>query len=379
MKILIVGAGIGGMALAALLRQRGQQVSVIERASRTDQAGYMITLYPIGSRVLHGLGLFDEFRKRSAEFRFYEVSNGHGEILHRFDLTPITEQFGYTGQILRRDLVDLLRSAAPDVPVHMETVLHGIDDRKDHVVVRYQNGTTEEFDGVIGADGIHSATRQMVFGPKPDEATGWGLWVWWADMPDHPRNTVSEFWGHECLLGIYPTLEKTGCVLAAPKHLIGPGAIEGEGAAVRKAFSSMTGRPAEIVATFPEETHNLFFWNLADQKSESWTRGRVALLGDAACAFLPTAGVGASMALESAAVMADELSRTDSRFLPSAFSLYEKRRKHRAEAAQKESRKLAAWMTTGSGAMAWTRDQFLKAATIDSLMGSISKSLSEPL
>jgi 2-polyprenyl-6-methoxyphenol hydroxylase-like FAD-dependent oxidoreductase len=379
MKILIVGAGIGGLALAALLRQRGVSVSLVERASDFDHGGYMLSLYPIGNRVLHGLGLFEAFKKISVEFRHYEVSNGRGELLHRFDLTPIQERFGFTGQILRKDLLDLLRSAAPEVPVRMGTTVNGIEETQSEVRVRYSDGSAEYFDGLVAADGINSATRQLVFGSKPNEETGWGVWVWWADLPDQPKNTVNEFWGHERFVGVYPTLHKTGCVLGGPESLLGPEITAGDGRLIRRHFEALGGDAQKIVSQFPDSTRDLFFWRLVDQRAEKWTRGRIALLGDAACAFLPTAGVGASMALESAAVLADELSRTDAKFLPSAFSLYEKRRKHRAEAAQKDSRKLAAWLTTGSTPLAWTRDQFMKAATIDALLGSIAKSMSEPL
>lgn len=85
------------------------------------------------------------------------------------------------------------------------------------------------------------------------------------------------------------------------------------------------------------------------------------------------------MALESAAVMADELTRTDARFIPQAFALYEKRRRKRAELAQEDSRKLAVWMLTDSAPLVWTRDQFMKVATMDSLVRNISHSLGEPI
>lgn len=379
MKILIVGAGIGGMALAALLRQRGISVSLIERKKSLADAGYMLTLYPMGSRVLHGLGSFDDFVNRSSEFRYYEVSNGHGELLHRFDLSSVSESVGFTGQILRRDLLEILQSSAPDVPLLLDTGVRSITESGEKVVVTNTNGETEEFDGVIGADGIHSATRQLVFGANPDTETGWGLWLWWGHFDDQPRNTVSEFWGRGLFLGVYPVPHRTGCLLAAPKALIGRDVVGNDGVGVRRLFLELGGRAADVAASFPDETKGLYYWNLEDQRAERWTHGRVALLGDAACSFLPAAGVGASMAMESAAVLADELSRTDAKFLPNALALYEKRRKHRAEAAQKEARKLAAWLTTESSAMAWTRDQFMKAASIDSLVGSIRKSLSEPL
>ncbi len=102
-------------------------------------------------------------------------------------------------------------------------------------------------------------------------------------------------------------------------------------------------------------------------------------MGDAACAFLPTAGVGASMALESAAVLADELSRTDAKFVTGALDHYEKRRKKRAEAFQQDSRKLASMMTVESLPMAWGRDQAMKLYTLDMLAKNIFKSLADPI
>ncbi len=379
MKILVVGAGIGGLALAALARQRGTTVTLIERTADSDHAGYMITLYPIGSRVLHGLGLYPEFVRRSAEFRYYDVHDGQGALLHRFDMGPLAERFGYFGQITRGDLLDLLRSAAPDVPLRRNTSVLSLEKRGQKMVARLSDGSEDEWDAVIGADGIHSQTRRLIFGEEPDTETGWGLWVWWTDQPGLPADTVSEYWGRGRFVGVYPTVGRVGAVAAAPKTLLNEHAVGGSGEKVRALFSEMGGGAAEVMGTFPNSLEKLFFWNLSDYRSRNWTHGRFALLGDSACAFLPTAGVGASMALESAAVMAEELSRTDAKFLPSAFALYEKRRKTRAEAAQDDARKLAAWLATESTAIAWTRDQFLKLATIDSLAGHIAKSLAEPL
>lgn len=379
MKILVVGAGIGGLALAALARQRGTTVTLIERAADFDHAGYMITLYPIGSRVLHGLGLHGEFVRRSAEFKFYDVHDGHGALLQRFDMGPLGERFGYFGQITRRDLLDLLRSAAPEVPLRWNVSVSSLEKRGQKMVAKLSDGSEDEWDAVIGADGIHSQTRRLVFGEEPDNETGWGLWLWWTNQAGLPRDTVSEYWGRGRFVGVYPTPDRIGAVAAAPKTLLNEHAINGDGARVRALFSEIGGGGAEVIKTFPDRTEDLFFWNLSDYRSREWTRGRFALLGDSACAFLPTAGVGASMALESAAVMADELSRTDAKFLPQAFTLYEKRRKARAEAAQNEARKLAAWLATESAAIAWTRDQFLKVSSIDTLAGHIAKSLAEPL
>ncbi len=378
MNILIVGAGIGGLGLAALLRQRGIGCEIVERAPNLEHAGYMLALYPMGNRVLHGLGKFEEFVKRSSPFNTYEVHNGHGDLLHKFDVSKISEEFGYTGQILRKDLLDILRSAAPDVPLRLQNGLEHLEQRDGRVNVRFSDGATGVYDAVIGADGIHSKTRRIIFGEEPDHETGWGLWVWWTNV-GIPHDTVREYWGKGRFVGVYPTPFAVGAVAAGPKRLLGPESIGGNGMRVRELFSSLDGGAAEVMNSFPAKTDDLFFWDLSDYRSHRWTSGRVALLGDASCAFLPTAGVGASMALESAAVMADELSRTNAKFVAKAFSLYEKRRRRRAELAQDDSRKLAVWMSTDSAPLVWTRDHFMKFATTDSLVRNISHSLSEPI
>src|SRR5213075_354670 len=83
MKILIVGAGIAGMTLAALLRRQGISPVIIERAPNFDHAGYMIVLYPLGSRVLYGLGLYDRLVESSVNVEFYAVHDNRGRLIKR--------------------------------------------------------------------------------------------------------------------------------------------------------------------------------------------------------------------------------------------------------------------------------------------------------
>lgn len=378
MKILIVGAGVGGMALAGLLRQRGIECEVVDRSADTAHEGHVITLYPMGSRILYGLGAFDAFRERSAAFRRYEVFNGQGELLHGFDLAPIEAEFGYTGQISRGDLVALLRERAEGVPIRFHTGLGHLEQRPDGVDVRFVDGTRGTYDGVVAADGGQSKVRRIVFGEEPDYDMGWGLWVWWTDG-DVPRDTVREYWGKGRFVGAYPTRRALGVVAAGPTALVAPDAISSDGRKLREVFAGLNGGAGALVETIPDDLTGVGFWHLGDYRSRRWTHGRVALLGDAACSFLPTAGVGASMALESAAVMAEELTRCDSTFLPRAFRLYEKRRRHRAEEAQDESRKLAVWLAAEAAPLVWTRDQFLKIASTDALARTVARSLSEPI
>lgn len=379
MKIIIAGAGIGGMALAALMRQRGIKAELYERASSFEHSGYMLGLYPIGARVLHGLDLMNEFLSASEKMATYTVRNGHGKTMHTYELGPMLDGFGYSGGIMRGELLALLHRRCADVPLRFGTSVTGFEEKGDRIEVRLSDGSTNDCDLLVGADGIHSAVRRQLVGELPDHRTGWGCWAWVVRDTARPPTAVVEHWGAGRFVGLYPIKGGLGVVAAAPARLIGPAAVGHDGARVKAHFAALGEGIADVMSVLPDDLGRTFWWQLSDVRSKSWYRGRTVLLGDAACAFLPTAGVGASMALESAAVLDDELGRTDARFLAGALERYERRRKPRAEAFQDDSRKLASMMMIESTELSWGRDQLMKFYTLDMLAKTIAQSLAEPI
>jgi len=333
----------------------------------------------MGSRVLHGLGLMDAFKAASEPMGVYEMRNGHGEMIHSYPLGEALAEFDYTGTLLRGELLHLLRTCCEDVPLQFDTRVESFEERGDEVIVRLSDGSEKTCDLLVGADGIHSAVRRQLLGAYPDKETGWGCWVWIARNVSRPPTTVTEYWSAGRFMGVYPIKGGAGVVAAGATRTIGPAAVGCDGAKAREYFAAIGGHVGDILAELPDDLANAFWWNLSDYSSERWTQGRVALLGDSACAFLPTAGVGASMALESAAVLDDELGRTDARHLPWALKHYEKRRKHRAEAFQSTSRNLAAMMAVDSAPLAWSRDQMMKFYTLEMLIKQIGKAMAEPI
>jgi 2-polyprenyl-6-methoxyphenol hydroxylase-like FAD-dependent oxidoreductase len=379
MRILIVGAGIAGLTLAALLRQKGLQPQIVDRAPDFSHQGYMLALYPLGNRVLHGLGAFDDFVQRSEPMDTYTLCNGHGEKVQTFDLARAIGRFGVIRQLSRADLLDVLRQAAPDLPLRMGTAVTDIVEHGDEVEALAGTASLGRFDLVVGADGIHSRVRRHVAGDIGMKETGWGGWVWWAPADAAPHEAVTEYWGAGRFVGVYPIRDRIGVIAAGPTDEIGHAALGGSGARLAELFAAYKGVARAPFAAMPAEDRDMFFWKLDDCRSPHWYKSRVVLMGDSACAFLPTAGVGASMAMESAAVLADELGRTDVRGLELALSLYEMRRRKRAEAAQTASRRIAGLMFVKSLPVAWGRDQLLKFYSIDAFAGEIEKSLREPI
>ncbi len=379
MRILIVGAGIGGMTLAALLKQRGYHPTLIERAPDFEHAGYMLGLWPLGYRVLHGLGLYEQFAAETLECRHYEVRDNHGELVKHWSMAPISDRFGPNLSCTRPQLIKLLHSAIDDLDLRFNTTLDTLYDDGETATVAFSDGRTETFDLVVGADGIHSKVRQMIFGDQPYYHTNWGGWVWWVGLDQVPQETFIEHWGAGRFFGIYPTTQGAGVYAGAPvtDDFSQPG--PGRNQRIRDRFAGMGELVETCLESLPDDNSDLFFWKLSDVRAKEWTRGRVVLLGDAAAGFLPTAGIGASMAMESAAVLADELSRTNTQFLEHALALYVKRRQHRVESTQNDSRHLAKMMFIKSATVSHIRDVATKFYSLEQLAGSISKAFDEPI
>lgn len=374
LRTLIIGAGVAGLTLAALLQQRGELPAIVERSADFGEGGYNIGLYPLGSNVLHGLGLFDRYLDVSAPIRFYQMGNGHGEIMHDFDLGPTMDRFGAFRGLRRRELLELLWQPDAGAPIHFGTRAAAIENRDGKVIVTFSDGSQGEFDLVVGADGMHSETRKQILDANEFayHETEWACWVAWAPLDIIRPETATEFWGAGRFIGIYPVKDQQGVVLAGPK-----GEMQKEGRVafaerVQEQFGMMSG-PIPAMLQAVEAEPDAFFWDLHDCRCESWVKGRVVLLGDAACGFLPTAGVGASMAMLSAAALADELSRTDSAHIEYALSLYERRNKKRMEAAQGNSRMLGRLAFVKSAPLAWGREQFLRLYTLDQALKDIIK------
>ena len=266
-----------------------------------------------------------------------------------------------------------------DADLRFHTELEALTQTGEEVEAKFSDGSYGAFDLVVGADGLNSGVRRLVFGEQPYFHTNWGGWVWWVDLSTVPKETFVEHWGAGRFVGAYPTRDGAGIFAGAPLGGDFEQPERGRRRRVHEKFAGMGNMVDAWMDAMPDDDAELFFWRLSDVRSAEWTRGRVVLLGDAAAAFLPTAGIGASMAMESAAVLADELSRTDTHFVEHALSLYVKRRRDRVERIQDDSRRLARTMFVKSPSIAHIRDLATKFYSLEGLAGSIAKAFDEPI
>ena len=345
MRVLIVGGGVAGLTLAALLRQRGEEPVVAERTEGHGRSGYLVTLNPLGNRVLRGLGLYGGFRELSVPFVAHVIHDHRGRVIRAADVGAALAPYGEARTLERADLVDLLRSAGGGVPVRAGlTVERIVQDGRTSAPARvtFTDGSEGEFDLVVGADGIRSAVRGLVFGKVEPRRTGFVLFWWWPDAEGLSREANTDFWGAGRIFGIYPGKKRVSCFAMLPEGEVPPpgspgDTYEGRRALLMEKFSGFGGERVALALERLKGVGEIDRLDMTELKATEWHTGRAVLVGDAAAAVLPTAGLGASLAMESAAVLADELLRTDAPHVPNALGLYEKRRRERVTKLQNGS------------------------------------------
>src|SRR5579864_5044423 len=354
LRVVIIGAGIGGLAAACALRLRGIDVAVFERAEKLEEVGAGLQIGPNSVKVLRALGLERELRRNASEptsmvslkwddasLRFREPMQGFYE--PKFGAPYMTAH--------RADLHNMLRAAAGDVGLRLGANCLGAETVNGTAVAHFSDGTAAEADVVIAADGIRSIIRAQHFGTDAPRFTGmmaWRCMVPMDCMPTHvgPGGAVALARG-EYVGWIGPN----GHVITYP---IGGGGdtlnifgghyteewIE-ESWAVPSSRDELIAAKAgwnhALLGMFRHVEH-VFKWGIYDREPlPQWTRGRVTLLGDAAHPTMPTLAQGANMAIEDGFVLARLLSR-HGEDVETALQAYPAERKPRTDWVTLKSR-----------------------------------------
>jgi 2-polyprenyl-6-methoxyphenol hydroxylase-like FAD-dependent oxidoreductase len=371
--VLVIGAGIAGLTLAGRLCQQGRPPVIVER-SVSAESGYAIGLYPLGSCVLHGLGTYDELAGRAVALERYELTSAAGRVLQSFDMTVLTAAAGSLLMVTRTELLGVLESSCERAEMRRGVMVRSLSQAPGGVTVTFDDDSAEEFDAVVGCDGMHSRTRDLIFGRAAGFESGWLLWTWWAGSGPFDPNVAREWCGPGSFFGVYPVPGQVMCAAGGPARAVSGGDVR---SLLRRQLGALCHREPAVAAAIDEldEPHA---WAMADRRSRGWFEHRVALCGDSAVTFLPTAGVGASAAMRSAAGLADELSRSHAAAVPVAFGRYERRCRNWAERAQSESRRLARAMFVRHPAIAMLRDQVVHRYPAKLALRSIIAGVHQP-
>lgn len=371
MKVIIAGGGIAGQMLTGLLHRKGIQAMVLEKARSYSDVGFSMGLYPFSANTLIEIGAYEDYLGESIAINEYRLCNHEGEAIQSLSLRDTLKKInGEMRTLHRANLLNILMKGASATPPRMGTVISRMEQSDRQVTVVLSDGEEITADLVIGADGIHSDVRANIH--TRTEWLDWGFtaFTWWTHPLDETRSNIHEFWGCGAMFGLYPIPDRINAVVSLPT----PADLESMNQEALKAYLRENFReypPLAQKALASLDHEKIFVWPMVDQRAPTWVKGRIALVGDAATGFLPTAGVGASNALKSAQILADELGRANCRSIPQALSLWEQRARPKVEANHEASRKLARMMFARNHLITSGRDLILKHLPVEKIAENI--------
>jgi len=331
--ILVSGAGIAGPALAFWLTKRGYQVTIVELADGIRPGGQTVDLRGAGGDVVERMGLINQMRERSLDQRGVAWIKADGT--RRAEM-PVTA-FNGNGlvsklEILRGDLVDVLYQATKDqAEYRFSTRIEEITQTDGAAEARLTDGTTLSAELIVGADGPHSSVRRLVFGPEEQFVKPLGGYNAWFTAPDTvgldgwylmyqaPGLNASMRPSHD------PSLCKAGLAFRSEPVAYDRRNPDEQRALLAKHFAG-AGWQCDALVSAAAEADDFYFDSFGQVHMPTISKGRVTLIGDAGYCASPLSGMGTSLALVGAYVLAGELGPADyldAQGIPTALKRYE--------------------------------------------------------
>ncbi|WP_106402871.1 FAD-dependent monooxygenase [Actinocorallia populi] len=334
-RVLVSGAGIAGPSLAYWLDRYGFEVAVVERAAGIRPGGQAVDVRGPGLEVAERMGVLAEVRAKGTGMRGMSVVDGDGVEVYRSQERTVSggELDSADVEILRDDLAKIIAAAGGDgIEYLFDDSIAVLEQDEDGVRVVFESGLRRSFDLVVGADGLHSRTRRLVFGPSEVSIRHLGTCMavctvpnflgldHWQVMHQMPggglRGAMVMSARDNTEARAYLMFDPAGTVdydhrdVRAQKELVAR-ELAGDGWEMPRLLELMRSAP------------DFHFDSAAQVHLDSWSKGRVVLLGDAGYCGSPLSGQGTTMAMVGGYVLAGELKAADGDHV-TAFTAYEK-------------------------------------------------------
>jgi 2-polyprenyl-6-methoxyphenol hydroxylase-like FAD-dependent oxidoreductase len=341
LKVIVAGAGVGGLTTAIALRHAGIDTQVYEQAEDLRQIGAGLHLWTNAVRVMQGLDVADELERHASVMKKAEFRTASGKLLASWPQEEIGRENGApTLQISREELSKVLSGRVGDVQLNKQVT--GFDEADDQITVQFSDGSTDTADVLVGADGLRSAVRAQILGEESPREAGYTVWrgIFTGASRYHEQGRFCSLWGRGQRFVFY---DLGFDVLYWMSVSGNEGADTSRGEELKQHLIErhkgwMEPIEALIAATDPAEIHRTVIQDRPPV--ERWSTKRATLLGDAAHPMTFNVGQGACQAIEDAAVLARALSTGAD--VPSALQAYESERKERTAHYQNLAARLGA-------------------------------------
>lgn len=336
LHVLVSGGGIAGNAVALQLLRSGIRVTVVERAAAPRPGGQAVDLRGPSREVAERMGLMPGI----AAYQLEELGISYIDPKGRTYAEMAMEHFEGKGPVadieitrgdLNQVLLDAIAEAGGECTYRYGDRIESLDRTDDGVTVTFSSGRSERFDLVVGADGVHSATRRLAFGPEERFSTFLGGYASFFTMPT-PEGVTPGWFALQLLpsaaVGIRPdrdpaTAKAVLTLLGSPDPALHRD-IDAQRQLIREKIGHRPQWHAPAVLAAMSRADDFYFDELARIDMPTLTVGRVTLVGDAGYCGSPMTGMGTAMALVGAYILAGELA-ADPGDVPAALRRYEEK------------------------------------------------------
>ncbi|TNF67253.1 MAG: tetracycline destructase [Gammaproteobacteria bacterium] len=343
-KILVIGAGIAGPAICYWLKKYGFNPTLIERSKQLRTGGYDIDIRGIAIDIVKKMDIYDSIRAKRTSLLSTRYVSADGQTLSEEYNEEGSFKEGDEVEIVRGDLVSILLEAIPDVPCYFDQEITSLIQKEQFVEVTFKNGHIEHYDLVMAADGLHSSTRKMTFSDEEYQFFNLGYYISVFSIPNYLDINRAQVIFTKDQKSISMNSDKDPdraftCVAFRSKKVLSGVTNEREQKeCLRDLFYDM-GWESNKIIDLMNDSDDFYFDVMAQIKMDSWTKGRIALLGDAGYCASPLSGMGINISLVGAYILAGELKSAEGDYAM-AFSRYNKIMRPFVDANQN----IAPWM-----------------------------------
>jgi 2-polyprenyl-6-methoxyphenol hydroxylase-like FAD-dependent oxidoreductase len=374
-KVLIVGGGIGGLSTGIALRRAGIDAEIVELSKEYNVYGVGIIQQANALRALDALGVAEETMRRGSPYGKVKMCAPTGFQFGEVGTPPMGNYPTHNG-ISRKILHDVLYEAAlkNGVVIRMGVTVSDIENEGTRVSVKFTDNTEGDYQLVVGADGINSKVRSLIFGDYEAKYIGSSVWRYPFKRPAE-LDTAYMYFGKKTKVGLVPmTADMMYMFIVAAEGDDNPLIPQEEFVPIMKAH--LAEYPVKMVADRIDEitdaTKAVYSPLKTLMMSESWFKNRVVMIGDAAHATIPQLGSGAALAIEDAVVLGEELQKDQS--VEDALTNYMSRRFERCKMVIDASNTLAEWEQ-----MEWKGIPLPEGANMGMVMGKTLAALAAPI
>ncbi|MGN6369781.1 MAG: FAD-dependent monooxygenase [Phycisphaerae bacterium] len=360
-RVLIVGAGIAGPALAYWLARWGFDVLVVEIAPAPRTGGYVIDFWGAGFDVAERMGILPELRNHDVGIEELQLVDAHGRTAASFKVSVLRKLVRNRYMTLARSSLAavLFEHSRTAVAYRFGDTVEEIHQDESGVDVLFRSGTRDRFDAVIGADGLHSIVRRLTFGDEERFTRFLGYCVAAITVDAYPHRTPHAYVtygtpGNQVARYLMPD-GRTGVLFIFEHSSHTPRERAAQVELVRETFQNEGWECAELVQAI-DKTEDFYFDVVSQVRLPAWSKGRVALLGDAASCPSLISGQGSALAIAGAYVLAGELRRAAGEW-STGFQQYEKKLRSFIEGKQNSAGRFAASFVPDSRWGIWMRNQ----------------------